>query len=211
VTSIRISVKVCSLVYKVLPQESKNVTDLYSLLRLWQQRWTVKGWSRVHVYAEHKFFRLSKYQPLHLTSLFVLFTGWILKGGSGMEMTCLNWRVWFWNLKLGSVILLFSIPLRRFRLWVTAVHLFSTVIIQTIPLKATHAAKHALSTNYELKCEPVFCPRLSLPEAPFLFFALYDVRIRSAQLIRNKILREIAGGEKTSNYTFNYPVIIIVI
>jgi len=43
------------------------------------------------------------------------------------------------------------------------------------------------------------------------FFALYDVRIRSAQLIRNKILREIAGGEKTSNYTFNYPVIIIVI
>jgi len=50
-----------------------------------------------------------------------------------------------------------------------AVDLFSTVIIQTFALKATHAAKHALSTNYELKCEPVFCPRLSEPEAPFFF------------------------------------------
>ena len=86
-------------------------------------------------------------------------------------------------------------PLRRFRLLATAIDLFSTVIIQTIPLRATHAAKHALSTNYELKCEPVFCPRLSGPEAPF-FFALYDVRIRAAQLVRNKVLREIAGGKK---------------
>jgi hypothetical protein len=102
-------------------------------------------------------------------------------------------------------------PLRRFRLLVTAVDLFSTVITQTIPSRATHAAKHAVSTNYELKSEPVHCPRLSGPEAHF-FFALYDVRIRAAQLVRNKVLREIAaGGKKTCNYSFNYPVIISVI
>jgi hypothetical protein len=85
--------------------------------------------------------------------------------------------------------------LRRFRLFVSAVDLFSAVIKQTIPLRATHTAKHALSTNYELKCEPVFCPRLSGPEAPF-FFALYDVRMRAAQMVRNNVLREIARGGK---------------
>jgi len=138
---------------------------------LWEQRWTTKGWSKVFVYAGHNFFRRFKQRPFHLTSLFVMFTDWILKGSSGMKITCLNWRVWFWNLKLRSVILLFSIPLRRLRLLVMAVDLCSTVIIQMIPLRDTHAAKHALSTNYELKCESVFCPRLSGPEAPFFFFS----------------------------------------
>ena len=149
-------------------------------------------------------------RPFHLTIMFILFTDWILKRGSGMKIAFLNWKVRRWYLRLGNIILLFSIPLRQFRLLVTAVDLFSTVIIQTIPLRATHAAKHALSTNYELKCEPVFCPRLSVPEAPF-FFALYDVRIRAAQLVRNKVLRETArGGKKTCNYCFNYPVILSV-
>jgi hypothetical protein len=92
-----------------------------------------------------------------------------------------------------SVSLLFSVPLRRIRLLVTAVDLFNTLTIQTIPLTVADAAKHALSTNYKLKCESASCPRLSVPEALF-FFALYNARIGAAQLVRNKVLREIAGG-----------------
>jgi hypothetical protein len=81
--------------------------------------------------------------------------------------------------------------LRRFRLLVTAVDLFSAVIIQTIPLKAAHAAKPALFTNYKL-CSVHVCQC----QRHLSFFALYDARIRAAQLVRNEALREIAGGKK---------------
>ena len=59
----------------------------------------------------------------------------------------------------------------------------------------------------------MFCPRLSRPEAPFFFFffffALYDVRIWAAQLVRNKVLREIAGGEELliTLLIIQYPVV----